>query len=330
MRSFTMHRRPLTRTLVQKPPEGSMRRVRSEASLSEPRSIRPHDELNEVPRPLRRAIRRIKENLVGVEHKDDLRAALDDGRNIQENRAKEYVCYDRLDEPLRLLEEALEQGSYQWKCWDDAQKFEEETRRRRRQEIIDREREKQRQIDAELKRIQDEELEQQRLEAEAKRRAEEEAARQQRLREEEEERERQARMPRTCPECDGTCKCQGCGGRGFIEVVNLCPSVPLKPDAPSKKLAIGKTPHGRTPKGCKLCFGWGDGDVNGDLHLGCGKCSRCQGKGKIVPGQRALNDKQGFRTVVAHNDDGTPKKAKWGKVRDRLRQSVHDSDPGSP
>lgn len=98
-----------------------------------------------------------------------------------------------------------------------------------------------------------------------------------RLQQEEAQEEKRRRMPKTCETCDGSAKCQECLGKGFIFSVFLVPSVSAHGAASGTSMD-----HGRVHQGCDKCGGYSH-NMLGELKQGTGKCSGCEGLGKIWP-----------------------------------------------
>lgn len=89
------------------------------------------------------------------------------------------------------------------------------------------------------------------------------------------EEERKRRMPKTCETCDGSGKCQDCGGKGHVFSLFLVHRTGV---------SDVRTPmdHGRVHQGCDKCGGFSH-NMLGDLKKGTGECPPCQGLGKIWP-----------------------------------------------
>lgn len=147
-----------------------------------------------------------------------------------------------------------------------------------------------RQLEEERARAREAEAAQLRLrEAEELRRWVEEAERERRRRREEEERQRWAReeeerlrrleeerkwflrQPRQCDLCGGSGLCTACKGDGCKATFYLTPTVTERT----------KTICGRLPRGCSACGGTGDDGTLGEFICGTGKCSQCEGEGRI-------------------------------------------------
>eukprot|EP00927_Polykrikos_kofoidii_P078977 TRINITY_DN75777_c0_g1_i1.p1 TRINITY_DN75777_c0_g1~~TRINITY_DN75777_c0_g1_i1.p1 ORF type:complete len:397 (-),score=75.26 TRINITY_DN75777_c0_g1_i1:93-1283(-) len=155
---------------------------------------------------------------------------------------------------------------------------------RKREWELREERERARLLEAERRRRQEAEEEERRAEeaeAERRRRREEEERRQmeadlqKRKKAEEEERQRRRRLPRPCHTCEGSGQCKGCGGRGAADTLYFATRVQNGGSCASNSQC------GRLPRGCELCGGWGDSADWGEFNSGNGKCTTCQGVGKI-------------------------------------------------
>lgn len=149
----------------------------------------------------------------------------------------------------------------------EMQKFEEERRKRRaarEARLLRRQQEEERRREAEREQQRQEQLEQ-----EERLRKEQED---ERLRKEKEEREWLARQPKTCQKCGGGGKCPKCLGKGYLFALILAPSVNEDRCFES----------GRIMEGCDECYGCRQ-NLMADLKKGTGRCSGCDGFGKIAP-----------------------------------------------
>mmetsp|Transcript_18331 Transcript_18331/g.50285 ORF Transcript_18331/g.50285 Transcript_18331/m.50285 type:complete len:407 (-) Transcript_18331:188-1408(-) len=183
----------------------------------------------------------------------------------------------------------LHGGNGTWKKQQATIEWEKQVREHRvfKQEwALREERERARLLEAERRRKQEAEEEERRAaeaEAERRRRREEDERRrqaeEQRRREklEEEERERRRRLPRTCKTCEGTGRCCGCSGRGHTDTLYLAPHI----EDGTSGLRTANAACGRLPRGCEMCGGFGDGANWGEYVQGSGRCSPCDGSGKI-------------------------------------------------
>eukprot|EP00928_Gymnodinium_smaydae_P011783 TRINITY_DN14313_c0_g1_i1.p1 TRINITY_DN14313_c0_g1~~TRINITY_DN14313_c0_g1_i1.p1 ORF type:complete len:316 (-),score=68.35 TRINITY_DN14313_c0_g1_i1:62-886(-) len=192
-------------------------------------------------------------------------------------------------QPHLLGEIDLIGGNGRWRQRLAEQEFErrriEAEERRAEEERQEKERRARQKRREERMRRQQEEEERQRLEeAERKRaikeereRSAREAAERERLRREEEEREWQARQPKICEACDGSCICQTCQGKGVVFGMFLVPSIFSK----QQQQQAGKD-MGKLVQGCLACGGLWQG-VRGEVAKGSGMCLPCAGYGKIWP-----------------------------------------------
>lgn len=137
--------------------------------------------------------------------------------------------------------------------------------------------ERKRRHQAEEERRWREEAEQQERDRLEKERIKQEQEDRERQRREFEEEERKKRMPKTCETCNGTAKCQDCGGKGFLFHMYLVSNKGMDYDAGGTEVE-----HGRKEQGCEKCGGCAH-NLLGDIKMGTGECAVCQGLGKIWP-----------------------------------------------
>eukprot|EP00746_Dinoflagellata_sp_MGD_P072502 gnl/MRDRNA2_/MRDRNA2_29420_c0_seq1.p1 gnl/MRDRNA2_/MRDRNA2_29420_c0~~gnl/MRDRNA2_/MRDRNA2_29420_c0_seq1.p1 ORF type:complete len:347 (+),score=91.72 gnl/MRDRNA2_/MRDRNA2_29420_c0_seq1:149-1189(+) len=131
------------------------------------------------------------------------------------------------------------------------------------------------------------------LEEERKRRAELQRAKRAAAEEEErkkkeadeEERQRRLNERKPCGACSGSGTCVKCNGSGYHVFMYLS----------SKVSARCAEFRGRTAQGCEFCGGQAEYTATGKLRKGNGKCSNCEGTGKVA---QTAADATGQRTSM--------------------------------
>uniref|UniRef100_A0A7S1R1N4 Uncharacterized protein n=1 Tax=Alexandrium catenella TaxID=2925 RepID=A0A7S1R1N4_ALECA len=191
------------------------------------------------------------------------------------DRFKKVTSFDKID---------LIGGNGRWRQArakeDCEQRRLEEEEMQRQERLREAEKERRRAERREMRRRAKEEEERKRREAEEKKL--QEMRERERLRQEQQERERQhrleleaerqRRMPQTCQTCKGSGQCQACSGKGFQFSTFLVSTVSTE----------SMQEYGRAMQGCAGCGGCKQG-IRGSLNKGLGKCSSCDGHGKIWP-----------------------------------------------
>lgn len=218
------------------------------------------------------------------------------------------------DSPLEIID--LHGGNGRWRQRKAKVEFakraieEEEARRQSQLRELERRRRKAEQ-ERTRKQAQEMELNKRKKEREQKRldaiRAEEkrrEAEENERLRKQHEHEEWLRRQPKMCETCQGTGKCQMCGGKGYDFVMFLIPEVST----------VTSREHGKVMQGCEECGGLRH-NIVGDLRLGSGKCVPCAGVGKVTP---VIEDSKG------------PSRRKYAQMQFGGGSTDHLNSPNSP
>lgn len=184
---------------------------------------------------------------------------------------------------------------------------EEEKRLKEKQELEEARRKRRAAKEARLKRKLKEEEERHELERERQRQLQlqqEEEVRQEEIKQqhikEEKERAWLAQQPRTCEKCGGVGKCPKCGGKGYLFTMILAPTV-----------REGKSfESGRIMEGCMECHGYQQ-NLMAELKKGTGRCSGCEGFGKIAPPEEMSPSMNRSRHATMHFFSEESSKAHW-------------------